>query len=69
MVAATCPFSAISLFTGAGGLDLGFEAAGFATRVAVEMDADAVATIRRNRDWPLVPTERSLGRGFKRRIS
>lgn len=42
---------AISLFTGAGGLDLGFEAAGFEAAVAVEMDAEAVATLRRNRDW------------------
>ncbi len=44
---------ALSLYTGAGGLDLGFEAAGFETVVAVEMDADSVATLRANRDWPL----------------
>ena len=47
--------SLISLYTGAGGLDLGFEAAGFETRVAGELDADAVRTLRHNRDWPLTP--------------
>jgi DNA (cytosine-5)-methyltransferase 1 len=46
--------SAISLYTGAGGLDLGFEAAGFETRVAVEFDRDAVRTLRHNRDWSVV---------------
>jgi DNA (cytosine-5)-methyltransferase 1 len=45
---------AISLYTGAGGLDLGFEAAGFETRVAVEMDDDCVATLRANRAWPVI---------------
>ncbi|WLA38500.1 DNA cytosine methyltransferase [Bradyrhizobium elkanii] len=45
---------AISLFTGAGGLDLGFEAAGFKTRVAVEMDHVCCETLRLNRRWSVI---------------
>ena len=48
----------ISLYTGAGGLDYGFEAAGFDTSVAIEFDSDACKTLRANRDWPVI--ERSI---------
>jgi DNA (cytosine-5)-methyltransferase 1 len=45
----------ISLYTGVGGLDFGFEAAGFATRVACELDKVACRTLRLNRpDWPVL---------------
>jgi DNA (cytosine-5)-methyltransferase 1 len=45
----------ISLFSGAMGLDLGLERAGFESKVAVEIDADAVKTIRYNRpELPVV---------------
>ena len=40
--------TAVSLFSGAGGLDLGVKLAGFETRVAVEWDPHAVETMRRN---------------------
>jgi DNA (cytosine-5)-methyltransferase 1 len=44
----------ISLFSGAGGLDYGFEAAGFETAVTVEMDRDCCQTLRANRSWPVI---------------
>ena len=45
----------ISLYTGVGGLDFGFEAAGFRTAVAVEMDPVACRAIRENRPgWELI---------------
>lgn len=50
--------SCISLYTGAGGLDYGFEAAGFQTRVAIESDKECCKTLRLNRDWDVI--ERSI---------
>lgn len=41
--------SVISLFTGAGGLDLGFHTAGLSTAVAVEMDARCCETLNANK--------------------
>ena len=44
----------LSLFSGAGGLDLGFEAAGFEVSATVEMDRWACETLRANRPWRLI---------------
>jgi DNA (cytosine-5)-methyltransferase 1 len=62
---------AISLYTGAGGLDFGFEAAGIETVVAVENDPKACHVIRANRrrwrviedDIHVVSSERILAEG------
>ena len=43
------PPKVISLYSGAGGLDYGFEAAGFRTAVALEMNHDSCETMRQSR--------------------
>ncbi|MBQ6253767.1 MAG: DNA cytosine methyltransferase [Bacteroidales bacterium] len=47
-------YNAISLFSGAMGLDLGIEDAGFDIKVCVEMDRWAAETIRRNTNIPVI---------------
>lgn len=54
---------AVSVFSGAGGLDLGFRYAGFAIPVAVEIDADAAATYKLNCErakWDTVVMEEDI---------
>ena len=47
-------FPVVSLFSGAGGLDVGLEESGFHTAVCVEYDADCRETLRYNRaEWKL----------------
>jgi DNA (cytosine-5)-methyltransferase 1 len=48
----------ISLFSGAGGLDIGLELAGFDTVVCIEYDKDCRETLRFNRpNWTLVESD------------
>lgn len=50
-------FSVLSLFTGVGGLDYGFEAAGFDTRVALEWDHQCCESLRASRPWPVIEAD------------
>lgn len=47
--------TAISIFSGCGGLDLGAERAGYAVRSAIEWDRDAAATMEKNFDHLVSP--------------
>ena len=51
---------AISLFSGAGGLDLGVEAAGFTTKLCTDIDDFSCKTLRLNKERQALPN----GRGF-----
>ena len=57
---------AISLYSGIGGLDFGFEAAGFETAIAIELDKAACLTMRLNRKRPVV--ERDIHQVSSREI-
>lgn len=46
--------SVISLFSGAGGFDYGFEAAGFEARAALEIDPICCASLRASRPWAVL---------------
>lgn len=48
----------LSVYTGAGGLDYGFEAAGFRTAVALEFDGQCCETLRANRPcWAVIEND------------
>ena len=58
-------FTAVSLFCGAGGLDLGFDRAGFKTIWANDVDADACKT---HRGWSGAEVVRDEGWTISMRI-
>ena len=63
------PITNFSLFSGAGGLDIGLERAGFQTRVCVENDRYCQDTLGNNRDRFSNPQLEVLGDIIKVRPS
>lgn len=62
--------SVVSLFSGAGGFDLGLENAGFKTLACIDFDADCRETLTRNRpEWIVVDNEQYIKKfGKKDRV-
>jgi DNA (cytosine-5)-methyltransferase 1 len=56
----------ISLFSGVGGLDFGFESAGYETVVTLDSDPVACHALEANRSWPVI--KREIGKVTSREI-
>ncbi len=54
----------VSLFSGCGGFDLGFELAGFRCKRAFEIDSNAAAAYRANFNSPLTECDLSKFKAF-----
>jgi DNA (cytosine-5)-methyltransferase 1 len=61
----------VSLFTGAGGMEIGLEAAGYETAGCIELDADCRATLKHNRpEWVQIKSSDNLAvEGDVRKVS
>lgn len=61
------PLTVVEICAGAGGQALGLEKAGFEHQAAIEIDANACATLRLNRDWHVIEDDvRNVsGRDFR----